>query len=491
MALMHFFPEEARVHSIVLDSPYPLPEDQVNDLAASSALQYPTLLDQLFAACAQDEPCNGAYPELGARYAALVARLAAAPMKLPDGSNFTAEDLQRSIFPFTPAIGFVPYMPRLIAELEAGDTSTLAALQSNAIPGSHHLTALGVEHPRVGELIDAYLTCTTDAPDDSSWQAYAQRLLGLWDAAPADVVAFLTATCLDGSGATASALVQELPAGVFNSIIMRFAPEQTPGVNMMLNGKLRCTEQVPFAPEPQAVMERLCAVDLPEFFVQETAAGIAAFRDGCEGWSNARAAPAPSTYGNYPVLILSGDFDATTPPAFAQIAAAQLPQASLIAVPNATHSILGNYGDCVTGITRQFLGGPTQPVDTACTAAMRIPWSMPDEPLPGAATGGAAGQAATPAAAPDAWEDADCIGLTGFSSFEEVLGAMSRCGYLVVPKDHFDPANTNTLKVAIMVVDEVREPQLPVFYLHGGPGGGVIGGEFAAARAMVFQAVDR
>ena len=377
MALMHFFPVEARVRSIVLDSPYPLPEDQINDLTASGVLQYPVLRDNLFAACAQDEQCNAAYPDLGARYTGLVARLAAAPMTLADGSELTAEAFQRSIFPFAEAIGHVPYMPRLIAELEAGGTTTLEMLRSGAIPGSHHLTALGAEHPRINELIDAYLACAIDTPDDSAWQAYEQRLLGLWDAAPAAVVTFLTDTCLDGSGANAGALVQALPAGVFNSIIMRFAPEQTPGVNMMLNSKLRCTEQVPFALLAPAVLDKLRAAVLPEFFVQETMAGIAALGDGCAGWSNALTAPTPSTYGNYPVLILSGNFDAITPPAYGQVAAAQLPQASLVAVPNATHSILGNYGDCVTSITRQFLENPTLRPDSRCAQALTIPFVMP------------------------------------------------------------------------------------------------------------------
>jgi hypothetical protein len=42
-------------------------------------------------------------------------------------------------------------------------------------------------------------------------------------------------------------------------------------------------------------------------------------------------------------------------------------------VPNATHSILGNYGDCVTGIIRQFLANPARRPDSRCT----IPFVMP------------------------------------------------------------------------------------------------------------------
>ena len=69
---------------------------------------------------------------------------------------------------------------------------------------------------------------------------------------------------------------------------------------------------------------------------------------GCEGWSNALVAPTASTYAETPVLILSGQFDATTPPVYGAIAAGQLPKAQLVNMPNAGHSILGNQGDCPT-----------------------------------------------------------------------------------------------------------------------------------------------
>jgi hypothetical protein len=46
-------------------------------------------------------------------------------------------------------------------------------------------------------------------------------------------------------------------------------------------------------------------------------------------------------------------------------------------VPNATHSILGNYGDCVTGIIRQFLANPARRPDSRCTQGLTIPFVMP------------------------------------------------------------------------------------------------------------------
>lgn len=87
----------------------------------------------------------------------------------------------------------------------------------------------------------------------------------------------------------------------------------------------------------------------------------AELRGSCGGWSDTMSTPTPATYGTYPVLILSGAFDTSTPPAFARFAAAQLPQAQLVQVPNAAHSILGNYGACINTITGHFLANPAQP----------------------------------------------------------------------------------------------------------------------------------
>lgn len=210
------------------------PEDE-SRLAGSDAAEQITLLDSLFTACAADGACAQAYPRLRERFHALVAALKARPLTLPDGSQVTDESLYRSIFPFTAAIGYVGYYPRLIAELEVGSGATLAALQSGAIPESHHVAALGPVHPRRGELLDAYMNCVVDRSDPQAAGIYAQRLAEQWDAAPDQIAAFLMATCKDGSGAAASALVKELPAGVFNAVISSYLPQTVAGVNFVLN----------------------------------------------------------------------------------------------------------------------------------------------------------------------------------------------------------------------------------------------------------------
>jgi pimeloyl-ACP methyl ester carboxylesterase len=379
MALMHFFPNLPTVRSIVLDSPYPLPEDTVNQLMASSEREFPELFHQLLAACASERACHTAYPELAEQYATVVETLQKTPLPLPDGSELTAEAFQRAVFPLAPAIGHVPYMPRLISELAEGNSATLMQLRSGLVPSTHHLTALDNEHPRTGELVDAFLACQVDLADATTQAAYDQGLISLWDAPPERVAAFLGELCAASSGNAASLLVQELPIGTFNGVIVRFAPELLPAVNAELNRKLLCTEEYPFATTGERVAQQLEPLDLPDFFVAEVAQRVDSQSDGCAGWPSRLTAPTPTSPGKYPVLILSGDFDPLTPPAFGQIAAEQLPASLWIRVPNATHSILGNYGPCIAALTQQFLEDPARPVDLACLQTMRIPWVLPED----------------------------------------------------------------------------------------------------------------
>jgi len=110
----------------------------------------------------------------------------------------------------------------------------------------------------------------------------------------------------------------------------------------------------------------------PAFLVEQTLAEMAARADGCAGWSDALSAPTPATYGETPVLILNGQFDANTPPAYAELARSQLPNVQLVIIPNAGHSILGNHGNCPTQMVQQFLIAPGQALETDCTTEMQV-----------------------------------------------------------------------------------------------------------------------
>lgn len=379
MAMMHFNPDNSQVRSIVLDSPYPLPEDKVNDYNARTPLGRQALFEAVFQVCADDPLCASAYPDLRARFDVLVARLNTSPLKLEDGQTFSGDDLVRTVFPLNEAINFIAYQPRLIAELERGDITTLMLLRSGQVPSQTMVTGTGPDVEGFPALLDAYMACSAQqaATDDQE-----PALVRMWDAEVKTIQGYITGLCPGDKAVAVNALLDSLPARAFNGIIARFAPERVQGVNSMLNTKLSCTEQYPFREDPQAVATELYAAGLPEFLVDDALARIAALADGCAGWRDALSAPTPASFGDYPVLILGGQFDSITPPGFAQSAAQVLPGAQLVDIPNAAHSILGNKGDCPTNIVKQFLAAPRRPVDASCTATMHVKFVMPGAALP-------------------------------------------------------------------------------------------------------------
>ena len=220
------------------------------------------LFETVFQACAADEACAAAYPSLRKRFDDLVAKLDATPLDLGDGQTFGGDDLYRAVYPLNWAINHIPFQPRLIAELEQGDSTTLTLLRSGQVPARSMVTGTGPDVEGFSDLLDAYLECTADTfPDDQM----DHKLLQLWDAEPDAVKAFVESLCPGDRAAEVSQLVDRLAPGAFNGIIARFAPELIQGVNSALNSKLSCMEHYPFREDPQEIETTLRAAGLPGF----------------------------------------------------------------------------------------------------------------------------------------------------------------------------------------------------------------------------------
>jgi pimeloyl-ACP methyl ester carboxylesterase len=101
----------------------------------------------------------------------------------------------------------------------------------------------------------------------------------------------------------------------------------------------------------------------------------------CAYWPFATSAP-ESTSGslpNVPTLIISGAEDLRTPTADAQSVAAQIPDATLLVVPNTGHSVLGTEPtNCAQNALQAFLAA--KPI-SQCTD-QRIPPTLYPAPLP-------------------------------------------------------------------------------------------------------------
>jgi hypothetical protein len=132
--IMRDFAGSPHIRSITHDSVFPRP---VGEYDAAYYIGKHEMFEYVFRACAADAACERAYPDLAARFAALVEALNANPLKLPDDTELSGEELYRSMYPFQdrgPAwIPLIPYLPKMIAELEQGQTETFMGMRDGTL----------------------------------------------------------------------------------------------------------------------------------------------------------------------------------------------------------------------------------------------------------------------------------------------------------------------------------------------------------------------
>jgi pimeloyl-ACP methyl ester carboxylesterase len=121
------------VRSVVLDSVAPVSAAIYDTLA----LPYAEAIQHVFDYCTADPKCATAYPDLRNRFWAVQARLETDPIETPEGTI----GMQSLIDLFddknnwrNQMQGSSGYIPKMVAELEAGDPTTFLALKANRLP---------------------------------------------------------------------------------------------------------------------------------------------------------------------------------------------------------------------------------------------------------------------------------------------------------------------------------------------------------------------
>lgn len=96
--------------------------------------------------------------------------------------------------------------------------------------------------------------------------------------------------------------------------------------------------------------------------------------DGCAAFGAGRGDPddREPVVSDIPTLILSGEYDPITPPAWGARAATTLERATQVVFPGIGHGVLGTVS-CAERIANAFLDDPTAAVDAACAAALPGP----------------------------------------------------------------------------------------------------------------------
>ena len=125
---------------------------------------------------------------------------------------------------------------------------------------------------------------------------------------------------------------------------------------------VECFEEAPFG-SPQAVQAANAAAN-PR--LSQAMNNAAAYQD-CAAWDVPPAAAFENkpVVSDIPTLILSGEHDPITPPAWGELTAEGLSKSQHLVLPGTGHGVLGKH-NCSNQVVEEFLAAPDEPVDASC-----------------------------------------------------------------------------------------------------------------------------
>lgn len=143
-----------------------------------------------------------------------------------------------------------------------------------------------------------------------------------------------------------------------------------------MNFSVNCVEEAPFnSLDAVASANQGLPEQLKEYLLTSAAESFAL----CDLWAVDPAGPLENepVESDLPVLLLVGDYDPITPPAFAQQAAAHLENSYLYEFEGLTHGIIQSGRSCGMTIMTAFLDNPAAEPDRSCLEDMYFGFVLP------------------------------------------------------------------------------------------------------------------
>lgn len=407
------FPESG-IRSMVLDSVFPPQIDSFEQYPS----ELPEVAAQLFADCRRDAPCARWYPNLHARFAALLPALEAAPVSSRYGP-IRSREIVAVISDLSVNVEAAPFIPRMVSELEHGETRTYEAIVSGEYLGllppqpldSGTTGDAALDAIRAQIIVLASQLFSGDGPLSPAAQELVDQFTAQVSALPTDTAADLalrsiflsrlpqTRQTLDqfidrsfqGRSAAATNLKLRKAAKDLSDedVAALFARLQSGtdsldpyaySLNPHLFSSVECNEEIPFEHLDVAV-DVARAQSIPELAAPGLADAAAQFAI-CEKWPAPNVSPAENlpVHSDVPTLILAGSYDAQTPVTWGKSAFVTLPNATFVQAPMSGHGVL-QYSGCAEKIAKAFLVAPDKDPATGCTSALRPRFVAPDGPL--------------------------------------------------------------------------------------------------------------
>ena len=429
--VMRSAPEGLR--SVVLDSVAPV-QARIYD---TLALPHAEAIQSIFDTCTADAKCAAAYPDLKARFWTLFDRLEAQPIKTAEG-EINAE----ALFTFVDGRnswkaqlqGLTGYVPKVVAELEAGDAATILALTSGKTPlrptpesalagltgldadamafaeTALRLAMVGQQNDKMVEamltqleadraaaasgagLVDEFEAALKAAalalPDQTGRVGFAADYLRLRSGEPtrAALTAMLSRQFTGETLARLNTLAGMLDEGQLSQVFARVGADNAALDRVLLEGfqtdMFACQEDMDInSPAGAAtVSARLQS----EFGWPETLTDVyegvvnATFFDLCKEFV---PQPRPGFHdpvtAEIPTLVMQGAFDTQTAPSWGALMVASLPKGRLVFLPESGHGTLA-FSQCAKDIGAAFLENPEAPFDASCADALTPAFLLPD-----------------------------------------------------------------------------------------------------------------
>lgn len=299
------------VRSVILDSSYP---PQVNAYE-EHPLNGVKAFETLFADCALHVACNLAYPNLGTTFYDLVLQLNHTPARYRFVDPLTQLPLEQIVTGdmLVDQVFRALYSTQAIRYLPYG----IDLMHQ----GKYELGLAVIEGKVSGEVAAAALSGVANAP--------LQIQLPILDTVSDDI----TET-----------------QGVYNSV--------------------QCREEMPFNNVDRIFIGN---GDLPMAVRDGLLGKIEAAFETCSIWNVSAAGPIETqpVYSAVPALVLAGQYDPITPPAWGERAVENLSQGYYFKVPGAGHAVI-DAGECPRVMVASFLDNPVRP-DASCLSRMAGP----------------------------------------------------------------------------------------------------------------------
>ncbi len=434
LSLMQYYTDHPEadlppIRSAVVDGVYPLNYVYTNE---GMIVAYNVLRG--FDDCEADESCAANYPNIRQRLIDLLARLETEPMTLADGEVLGSSDLKdlltASIVIFHSSL---PYLPRMIDELERGENATyslivsavLAArsLNPRVLSDEEPVSELGVGAPELtsiainlretasqlelvgleASLIREALENTQSAPElylfmldrylkllDISTATNLVSVLEGFIAAPDEqnragllsVNTYIGAQIIKRQmDRLVEGMTDEEVEQVFAGLISREFFGQLTGLHAPCLFIVNCNDRATNI-DTEVSFEQYRSFAVPQLLNEIGL--VATMQVYCEPLglnASEYVPPPPGVVRDIPTLVVNGALDMATPVEAGALVMETLTNAQMLTFPGLTHGAT-IQSRCSTDLTYNFIMYPDRPLNLSCLESLHRPFVSPDDPLP-------------------------------------------------------------------------------------------------------------